>query len=510
MRFKRDWILLTVVLLSLSLFSCSKDKAKVDADVIIDTDIEIDIDNLAKDEDVTDEETVSDNDETENADIDEDSSCLDLKDQSNVLKSGFPLKDENGKITFCRPNCDTVTANDPQCIRNLWEWNNWGVYQTYLKDKENTSPECYPWPCIIPEMKAYTKYESSCDRGLSVKSYESSMGTTGDLKVSEGIAGIEMGGYVHGYNALRAMAYHVEKDQFEPVGYTGALTGYNYGRFIFMTANGDWSEETYTQTYIVTAKRNDDGTWKYELAYDNDEHHARFSRQPFVGKDWVLIQVQHGKGGYEEVFYSKIGEWNWHKFTLPDGYPQKVYEGNISGDNLTFIVGERDIYVCSFKDLPSSLEDCREITREGELGHGPRLDALNENRLVYNIYGEAKFVDVDMSTEPFIYTEHTVTPSETNALGFEPTDFRKGIVLYSELLVSSGNDFKACFYSMSEKKSYCPDKSIWSDKQYVMGFGTFDGNYMLWKAPAMVGSYLRDIKCWCRETGKGCETLFGE
>jgi len=59
------------------------------------------------------------------------------------------------------------------------------------------------------------------------------------LRVSEGIAGIEMGGYVSGYNSLRAMAYHIEKDEYEPVGYAGGYTGFNYGRFLFNTANGD-------------------------------------------------------------------------------------------------------------------------------------------------------------------------------------------------------------------------------------------------------------------------------
>ncbi len=43
-----------------------------------------------------------------------------------------------------------------------------------------------------------------------------------------------------------------------------------------------------------------------------------------------------------------------------------------------------------------------------------------------------------------------------------------------------------------------------------MGFGTFDGDYMLWKIPAGTIPAIRDIKCWCKETGEGCETLFEE
>ncbi len=465
-----------------------------------------DIDTTVPDPDKIDADADTDNN-AESSDSDTDSvECLDLKIQQNVIKSGFPLKDKDGKITFCRPGCDTPTENDPQCVRNIWEWNNWGVYQTYINDEEKkTSPECYPWPCVIEGMKAYRTMKSDCDRFLSVDNYSSSMGTIGDLRVSGGIAGIEMGGYVSGYNSLRAMAYHIEKDEYEPVGYAGGYTGFNYDRFLFSTANGDWSKKTYTQTYIISAKRNDDGKWKYEAIYDDDQHKAWFSRPPFMGKDWVLIQIKHLQTGEYNVYYSKIDEWKWTKFA-----PPKVYEGNISGNRLTFIIGEREIYVCELDKTPRELTDCTKINRNGELGHGPMLDQLNPDRLVYNIYGEPKFVEVDLSATPYKYTEHTITVSEPTAGSFEPNDFRNGTFLYTELFGTDSADLKQCFYSTEQKKSYCPSEGPWGDQEYLMGFGTFDGRYQLWKAPARTSCYVRDIKCWCEENKLGCESVFEE
>jgi len=79
-----------------------------------------------------------------------------------------------------------------------------------------------------------------------------------------------------------------------------------------------------------------------------------------------------------------------------------------------------------------------------------------------------------------------------------------------ELFGTSGADFKQCFYNMEQKKSYCPSEGPWGDQEYLMGFGTFDGRYQLWKAPARTSCYVRDIKCWCEENKLGCESVFEE
>lgn len=509
---------LSALLFTVSCNGCSNGEKTTDLDSIGDRDLEVDneIEDAWNDYDTTsDADKIIADDESSDADSDS-VVCLDLKVQQNVIKSGFPFKDKDGKITFCRPGCDIPTENDPQCVRNIWEWNNWGVYQTYINDEEKkTSPECYPWPCVIEGMKAFRDVASKCDRSLSAGNYSSSMGTIGDLRVSGGIAGIEMSGYVSGYNSSRAMAYHIEKDEYEPVGYSGAYTQFNYGRFIFVTANGDLSKENHTQMYIISAKRNENGSWKYEAIYDDEQHMGDLSRPPFVGKNWVLIQVNHRITGKYEVFYSKVNDlaspngtadkWEWTKFA-----PSKVYEGNISGNRLTFIIGDREIYVCDLDKTPKELTDCTKINRNGELGHGPRLDQLNPDRLVYNVYGEPKFVEVDLSVTPLKYTEHKITPSEPTAGSFQPNDFRNGTILYSELFGTSGADFKQCFYNMEQKKSYCPNEGPWGDKEYLMGFGTFDGIYQLWKAPARTSCYVRDIKCWCEENNLGCETIFGK
>ena len=83
---------------------------------------------------------VTDNDiQDESPDADTPVECLDLKIQENVIKTNFPFKDKDGNPTFCRPGCDTPTETDPQCVRNIWEWDNWKSYQEYLVAEKKRS-----------------------------------------------------------------------------------------------------------------------------------------------------------------------------------------------------------------------------------------------------------------------------------------------------------------------------------------------------------------------------------
>ena len=127
------------------LFSCSSSKSENDSDSIPDVDTDTQDSEIRDDDSDTQETEIVDNsDETPDIDTDQDSDsdspekveCLDLRYNENTIKTSFPFKDANGKPTFCRPGCDTPTENDPQCVRNIWEWDNLELYQHYLEAQE--------------------------------------------------------------------------------------------------------------------------------------------------------------------------------------------------------------------------------------------------------------------------------------------------------------------------------------------------------------------------------------
>ena len=120
-----------ILILTFLLFSCNSNSPKTDADNAVpdkDSAVETDIETV---DDLSDEALAE---LEESPDVDTAVECLDLRYNENTLKTGFPFKDKDGKPTFCRPGCNDIpTETDPQCVRNIWEWDNWEKYQKYLE-----------------------------------------------------------------------------------------------------------------------------------------------------------------------------------------------------------------------------------------------------------------------------------------------------------------------------------------------------------------------------------------
>ncbi|MCK5809077.1 hypothetical protein KAH37_08850, partial [bacterium] len=119
-----------IILLFILFIGCSDTTPTTDMDGDFDSSLStdrdsdlstVDTDLLFTDRD-NDLSTHHDSDVSDDSDI----VCLDLRISENVIKTPFPFKDKDGKPTFCRPGCDTPTETDPQCVRNIWEWDNWG------------------------------------------------------------------------------------------------------------------------------------------------------------------------------------------------------------------------------------------------------------------------------------------------------------------------------------------------------------------------------------------------
>ncbi|HQN73924.1 MAG TPA: hypothetical protein PLB16_10955, partial [bacterium] len=393
---------IAILILTLFLISCESSDPKTDKDLNDTDSLLTEIDKVQNDVDTTvpDPDTVEIDTEQPDVDADTDADtavpCLDLRYNENTIKTNFPFKDKNGKPTFCRPGCDTPTETDPQCVRNIWEWDNWDEYQVYL-EAEKKDPdqewerECYPWPCKLPDMKASIggSLKTVCDRNITVGGYSASMGEIWTHGLSDGTVVMDLN------HSARTLEYDPKKDNYTAIGQSNGLMGYNKNRYIMGVF--DSNNEKYN-SYIVSVLKKDN-KYYYEFIYDNEKHNAYFSRPPFVGKDWALIQVCEGPDGLCDVKYAKAGIWEWHSLNIG-----KVQEGNIVDDRLSFIindgVNDRQIFYCDMSKYPKSYNDCTRVTRkldEGgyELGHSPRIDEDDKTRLIYYIHSDPfNLVDV--------------------------------------------------------------------------------------------------------------------
>ena len=497
----RRWSI--ILLAMLFLVACSSSKPSIDADVVtpdgetpaVDDAVSVEEDEMVVEQD----EIIPDADNAV---------CLDLRVYDNVKAAGFPLKDANGKITFCRSGCDTPTENDPQCARNLWDWLNWKHYQEYLNGKNGADfgskynyKECYPWPCVLPEVKSNEVSYSPCDHTLGSNDLHADSGTLYDLRVENGFIGGEM---LNGGIGARTLVFDIANNTFMSIASSGNGTGYRAGRLIFYSITNDVMsrpEEGIGNTYIFSAKKNATG-YKYELIYDDLAHMARFSRPPLVGEKWVVLNIEHRTSGMQEVVYAKVDEWQWHDLKFG-----KVYEGNIVDNRLTFITDQREIYVCDLDKLPfDPSKECTRIDRAGETAYQPRLNEEDKNQLVYFAgVGEYGITLVDLSEATPQYTLLPATSSETQAMGTYPHQFKGALILYDEMFMPINEetraDYKACFYRIDLKKNYCPSKPSFSDGRYDQGYNSFDNKFQLWKVPSAGLARFRDIQCYCEKEG---------
>jgi len=483
-----------IILILIALSACNSDKPKNDAD-ISDKDSGItDVDTTVPDPDISDnlsDEVLTESDEQPDADTTV--PCLDLRYNENTIKTNFPFKDKNGKPTFCRPGCDTPTETDPQCVRNIWEWDNWEEYQVYLEAEKNKpgqylERECYPWPCKLPDMDTSieTGLKTVCDRNITVGGYSASMGDVWTHGLSDGTVVMDLN------HSARTLEYNPEEDKYVAIGQSNGLMGFNKGRFVIgvFDSNG----EKYN-SYVVSVLKKDN-KYYYEFIYDNEQHNAYFSRPPFVGKDWALIQVCEGPDGLCDVKYAKAGIWEWHSLNIG-----KVQEGNIVDDRLSFIINDgindRQIFYCDMSKYPESYNDCTRVTRkldEGgyELGHSPRIDEDDKTRLIYYIHSdpfnlvEVKFPE---GKEPE-YREIKVNYS------FQ-TEKVKGNLAMFTTASEEFNGFMSCWYRFDKNKSYCPVTHDWMLQD--MAYATFTEKWQIYKGS--VSFTLRDWECYCKETG---------
>jgi hypothetical protein len=222
------------------------------------------------------------------------------------------------------------------------------------------------------------------------------------------------------------------------------------------------------------------------------------SNPSFAGEKWVLIQIRPGKqSSVTDVKYAKAGDWEWHSLGLG-----KVYEGNIVGDHLTFMVPgtdpDRQIYYCDLSKYPKSYQDCYKVTDklesgEAELGHSPRIDEENENRLIYSVYNSS-----DGRINEVLFKDGVPSETKEYVIGMsrQPTKVKGNLMSFTSSLQPESY-LAGCWYRFDKQKVYCPNKSDWTTEE--MFYSIFDGKWQIWKENTL--TLMRDWDCYCKEEG---------
>ncbi|HPA58201.1 MAG TPA: hypothetical protein PLT70_12320, partial [bacterium] len=178
----------------------------------------------------------------------------------SLLNAGFPYTDGDGKLTFCR-KCDLpAPANDPQCVRNLWEMNNRRIVEEY--------PDyyCYPLPCDVTEKvgMAIGSGVEKCNIDATGRIYQGSTGIFKQGDISEGKIGmyVTASKKIDGkYLAIGSLLYDIATQKYTMVAHARDRQAYRHGRFLFRVGSSYDGK-----TYIASALKVETG-WKYEMVY---------------------------------------------------------------------------------------------------------------------------------------------------------------------------------------------------------------------------------------------------
>ena len=511
----RKHLSLFLVFLGFAFFvSCSSSNSSNDTDIVPIADSD-DIETVDDDSDTQEAEIVDDYDEKPDQDNDSDTEKSDSTEcQPPLSEASFPYYDKDGKITFCRPNCDTPTAEDPICIGNLWDEQNDALCHEY--------PEyaCCGTPCIMESFKPWTKERLAeeyptlvefipmhkCDllinqinwvldgsAGSSVKSWNMSDGKIGfqiyPVKINYEKYPTKRK-YVTYDIATQKYAFIVPARQQEQAYYNGKRIG-----LVSDKRSIEVNNENIFLAYI-----SDDG--KAEVVYNKKV--KSISYEPALNEKWAFVNLVDANG--KRMMYAKVGEWNWTSLGNGLGwFPSLV------GNTLSFVDDNVNGWICDLSKKPQKLEDCLKFNQEGEQTEYLYFDKENENRFVYYDTFKRKIVLVEQNKDQFerkdIITEFT-EESASKAYSLLPRTLRGNLLLYEEVTTNgAAYGGRLCYYRIDKNKKYCM-KKMDDDKSYSdgttifpYGFAEFEGKWLLYQKRNSDPFILRDMECYCKEEG---------
>ena len=500
-------------LLFLILFvSCSSSKSQNDSDTVHDTDADTqDSETFDGDFDTQEAEIVDDSDETPDIDEDSDSEESDTDECYPPLsKAAFPYYDANGKITFCRPNCDTPTADDPICIGNLWDEQNEKLCHEY--------PEyaCCGMPCVLESLKPMTKEEvdemykvgkiamHKCDLKIDPWSWghDDSHGVVKAWNMSEGKVGF--------YTYPAGISYEKWPVGDKYVTYDIATQKYS---FVIPSRHQEQAYYKGKRLALVSDKRSyelnkeniflayigDDA--KVEIVYDKKV--KSISYEPALNEKWAFVNLV--EAGSKRMMYAKVGEWKWT--SLGDGLG---WEPGIVGDTLAIVDNNVNGWICDLSKYPKSLSDCKKVNRDGEEVRGIRINRENEKQFVYNS-NFTKLAYLELKGDEFFYKDliaDFTTETDLHKYSLAALQFRGNTLLFEEITDFNGvGGGLFCYYRLDKNKKYCmkkmDDDKSYSDgtTKFPYGFGEFEGKWLFYQEKSSTPLILRDMECYCKEEG---------
>ncbi len=434
------------------------------------------------------------NDETEIPDYDYPAGTDGDPDCPSLLNPGFPYEDKNGKTTFCR-KCDLpAPANDPQCIRNLWEMNNRLIMERF--------PDyyCYPLPCDVTDkaVKNDSPIIGKCEIDVESKIYHGSTGVFKQGDIWDGKIGMYASAGKNideKYIVVGSLLYDIETKKYTMVSWSTPKQAYKHDRFIFLTGN------TYDmQGYLASAKKTDSG-WKYEFIYKNEWNAVEFIYPPAIGENYVLINVTRANGtAPKEILYASVDDWNWKK--LGEGtviYPQ-IFDGKAVFNY------DKNIWLCDLKKSPTDIEnDCKKINRDDEVASAPFPNKQNYEKIAYNGgNGLDKFVVADLSKDPTEYSELDIQPKSPDLISYTSGQWDGDIIVFSEMYDYSevDVDYRLCYHSISKGKKSCFPNPDPYENQMGYIYGGVEGKYITYQPTGAL--ILRDMECYCAEYPDQC------
>ncbi|MBP5407489.1 hypothetical protein J6Z19_10180 [bacterium] len=507
---------LFLVFLGLILFvSCSSSKSQNDSDSIPDSDTGTYDSETVDDSDTQEAETVDDSEATPDQYSYSDSEKSDTDECYPPLsKAMFPYYDKDGKITFCRPDCDTPTADDPICIGNLWDEQNEKLCHEY--------PEyaCCGTPCVLESLKPNTREEllvqepdilefipmHKCDLEISQANWgvDGSAGVVKSWNMSEG----KIGFYFSPSLTLpikkwpvktKFVTYDIATQKYSLVIPARAQEqAYYKGKRLALIA--DTRSLDLNNSNIFLAYISDDA--KVEIVYDKKVRNISY--EPALNEKWAFVNLV--EVGSKRMMYAKIGEWKWT--SLGDGlgwFPSLV------GDTLSFVDDNVNGWICDLSKRPQKLEECLKFNQEGEQTEYLYFDKENGNRFVYYDTFKRKIVLVKRNGDKFerkdLITEFT-EESASKAYSLLPRTLRGNIFLYEEVTTNgAASGGRLCYYRIDKNKKYCmkkmEDDKTYSDGSTVFpyGFAEFEGKWLLYQEVSSTPLILRDMECYCKEEG---------
>ncbi len=497
---KRTILLTFLILFVFSITGCDKDKAETDGDVITDADVITDVDTI-KDADasVPDEDTDIQPDlDTEKPDIDD--ICAQPIDYSLL-----PFKDDKGNIHFCREGCDIPTANDPQCLSNLWKEDNEYFCKNYPEY------DCCNYPCdlnnLIPTYKGEgTNYPTlmECDIALNANNpnlWQTGYYTFKNFNFQDGKIGFPMynvqSTFTRHINSVKAFEYDIKTKKYSVKSLTDAsLLAYNKGNFF---------------TYVTTK----DSLYSTIVYYSNGVHRTVYPKAvrniaytPVITDKWAFANIREKEGESVYMKYALIKEYNgnasyenivWNWITLSEGIAN---DPNIVDDRLVFYGDGFKGYICELDKEPKSLDECKVINRtiDGKMEElrYAWMDSENKNLIYFSpVEMRDGFMRLDTSKEPWEYKKFTVQNLMEDTYDVAVTFVKGNLLSYINISWPDGDRDKQknnlCMYRLDQEKSYCSP----IEERTTAAYTEFDEHYIAWQLPGNPELHLRDMECYC-------------